>query len=226
MKQQRERGRFAKSLSDSLSQPSRNGRKKRKAASKKVNNDNPYGLSDTLSKHEKVQGPRRAAIAAAMAVQAAAKAEQMGETEIETETETTVSVKMARIPWTPNERQRLVEGIRRYGKDNKKQLAALMKPRTYGAVERYIRNHWIKLEAEVKEEVEVEQEVVFCRAKWTQNERQRLVQGIRRYGKETLLIYIGWTRAHNFCGKEQNQNTKSSPKFGRPTYTIEIVTIK
>ena len=45
-------------------------------------------------------------------------------------------------------------------------------------------------------------------------------------GKETLLIYIGWTRAHDFCGKKQNQNIKSSPKFGRATYTIEIVTIK
>ena len=45
-------------------------------------------------------------------------------------------------------------------------------------------------------------------------------------GKKTLLIYIGWTRAHDFCGKKQNQNTKSSPKFRRATYTIEIVTIK
>ena len=45
-------------------------------------------------------------------------------------------------------------------------------------------------------------------------------------GKEMLLTYIGWTRAHDFCGKKQNQNTKSSPKFGRATYTIEIVIIK
>ena len=45
-------------------------------------------------------------------------------------------------------------------------------------------------------------------------------------GKETLLIYIGLTRANDFCEKKQNQNQKRYPKFGRPTYTIEIVTIK
>ena len=45
-------------------------------------------------------------------------------------------------------------------------------------------------------------------------------------GKETLLIYIGWNKAYEFCEKKQNQNKKGRPKFGRPTYTIEIVTIK
>ena len=33
-------------------------------------------------------------------------------------------------------------------------------------------------------------------------------------------------QGNRFLWKKQNQNTKSSPKFGRATYTIEIVTIK
>ena len=45
-------------------------------------------------------------------------------------------------------------------------------------------------------------------------------------GKETLLIYIGWTMAYEFCRKNQNQNKKRYPKFGRATYTKEIGMIK
>ena len=41
-------------------------------------------------------------------------------------------------------------------------------------------------------------------------------------GKETLLIYIGWTRAHNFCEKKRKKTVQNLEGL----LMIEIVAIK
>ena len=50
--------------------------------------------------------------------------------------------------------------------------------------------------------------------------------GLQRMARRRSNVTLGGPGYTILMKKKWNQNTKSSPKFGRATYTIEIVTIK